>query len=142
MRNDTILLTERSEVKPVLERLKKRAKALKTEITALYYAGRNPATPLFAKMLVVVTVAYALSPIDLIPDFIPVLGYLDDLIILPCLILLAIKMIPNEILSESRTLAEQQPLLLPRNWVAATIFIFIWLGLAVLLVYAAVKQKW
>ena len=73
-----------------LAELKKRARHLKTETFALYLAARDPRTPWYAKLLVASIVAYALSPIDLIPDFIPVIGYLDDLILIPFLINLAI----------------------------------------------------
>jgi uncharacterized membrane protein YkvA (DUF1232 family) len=77
-------------------RLKERAKQLKTDIPALYLSLKCADTPIIAKILAGITVLYALSPIDLIPDFIPVLGYLDDLILLPALIALTIKFIPKE----------------------------------------------
>jgi uncharacterized membrane protein YkvA (DUF1232 family) len=74
--------------------LKERAKQLKTDIPAVFIAIRKKETPALAKITAGVTVAYALSPIDLIPDFIPVLGYLDDLIVLPALVALTVKLIP------------------------------------------------
>lgn len=82
--------------------LKEKAKTLKLDIPALCIAMKRSDTPITAKILAGMTVGYALSPIDLIPDFIPVLGLLDDLIILPLLIMLTVKMIPQEILDECR----------------------------------------
>jgi uncharacterized membrane protein YkvA (DUF1232 family) len=84
-----------------------RAHLLKREAIALYFAGRDPRTPLLAKLFVLAIVAYAVSPIDLIPDFIPVLGYLDELILLPIAIALAIRMIPPAVMSEARDKAAQ-----------------------------------
>jgi uncharacterized membrane protein YkvA (DUF1232 family) len=89
-----------------VERWKKRVRVLKTEIQALFLARRDPRVPRRAKIIVVLVTAYALSPIDLIPDFIPLLGYLDDLIILPLGILLAVKMIPPEVMRDCRLKAE------------------------------------
>ena len=89
----------------VIASLKAWARRLKSEITALYLAARHPATPWYAKALVIAIVAYALSPIDLIPDFIPVLGFLDELVLLPLAIALAVKLIPSQVLVECRTRA-------------------------------------
>ena len=86
-------------------KLKTRARALKQETNAVFLAAKDPRTPWYAKGLVLLVVAYALSPIDLIPDFIPILGYLDDLIIVPGGIWLAIRMIPPEVLMEARQTA-------------------------------------
>ena len=85
---------------------KERAKQLKSDIPAIFLAFKDKDTPIIAKILAAVTVAYALSPIDLIPDFIPVLGYLDDLIVLPALAALTIKLIPKEKFEECRIKAE------------------------------------
>ena len=117
----------------LFENLKQRAQHLKAETFALYLAARDPRTPWYAKLLVAGIVAYALSPIDLIPDFIPVIGYLDDLILLPLGILWAIKLIPPAVLTECRAraltdLAQRKPV----SWVAATVIIGIWIGLSVL----------
>lgn len=120
--------------------LKTNAKKLKKEIVAIYYAYRNPGTNIFPKLLILFTLGYALSPIDLIPDFIPVLGYLDDLIILPGLIALSIKLIPHDIWAESRELAENKPLQLRKNWLFAIFFILIWIGLASAVIISIVKQ--
>ena len=86
----------------LLIKLKHRARALKVEVFALYLAARDPRTPWCARILVAGIVAYAISPIDLVPDFVPVLGYLDDLILIPMAISLALKLIPGSVLSECR----------------------------------------
>jgi uncharacterized membrane protein YkvA (DUF1232 family) len=86
---------------------KKQARALKIQVLALYYAYRDPRTPWYARIFTGFIVAYAFSPIDLIPDFIPVLGYLDDLVIVPLGVLLALKMIPAQVMAECRAKAEQ-----------------------------------
>ena len=117
----------------LFKNLKQRAQQLKAETYALYLAARDPRTPWYAKLLVAGIVAYALSPIDLIPDFIPVIGYLDDLILLPLGILWAIKLIPPTVLTECRAraetyLAQRKPV----SWVAATVIIGIWIGLTTL----------
>lgn len=85
-----------------LNNLKQKAKALKNEIIALSLSFKHKKTPWQAKVMIGLTISYALSPIDLIPDFIPVIGYLDDLIILPFMILISIKMIPAEVMEECR----------------------------------------
>ena len=98
----------------------------------MYLAARDPRTPWYAKLLVAGIVAYAFSPIDLIPDFVPVLGYLDDLILIPLGIALAIKLVPQPVLAECRTRAQE---ILkngtPVSWVAGVVIIVIWLILAV-----------
>lgn len=86
--------------------LKERAKKLKTDIPAIFLALKDKETPLPAKLLAGITVVYALSPIDLMPDFIPVLGYLDDVILLPALVALTIKLIPKEVLEQCREASE------------------------------------
>lgn len=110
----------------MLEQFKARAKSLRREIYALYLAARDPRTPWYAKAVIACVVAYALSPIDLIPDFIPVLGYLDDLLLLPLGIYLALKLIPEEVLADARRLAADTSGRLPKSWHAAVIIIFIW----------------
>lgn len=117
----------------MLERIKNWARKLKTEIYALYIAHQDPRTPLFAKILAICIVGYAFSPIDLIPDFIPVLGFLDDAILLPVGIWLVVKIIPPQVLEESREKARlRQSENKPQNWIAAGFIILIWLSLAVL----------
>jgi len=112
------------------------AAALKREGLVLWFACRDPRTPWYVKGLAMLVVAYALSPIDLIPDFIPVVGFLDELILLPGAIWLVIRLVPQQVLFESRARAQawieaHRPR--PRNWVAAAVIIAIWLGLAWLL---------
>jgi uncharacterized membrane protein YkvA (DUF1232 family) len=111
----------------IIERLKAQAAALKREIFTLYFAARDPRTPWYAKLVVVCVVAYALSPIDLIPDPIPVLGYLDDLLLLPLGIYLALRMIPQEVLAECRAKAGTMNEKLPHNWWAGAVIVLLWL---------------
>ena len=112
---------------------KKRAKDLKRETYALYLAYRDPRVPWYAKVVCACTVGYALSPIDLIPDFVPVLGYLDDLIIVPAGLALAIKLIPDEVMRECRSMAEvKMNQKGPKSYVAAAIIVAIWLCLILL----------
>jgi uncharacterized membrane protein YkvA (DUF1232 family) len=116
-----------------------KSKQVKSEIYALYLAYKNPRTPWYAKVLAALIIGYALSPIDLIPDFIPVVGYLDDLIIVPLGIALLIKIIPRDILEESRAKAQSDILnKKPKNWVAAIIIVLIWL----LAIYLAFSLIW
>jgi len=86
----------------MLERLRSRARALKNEAFAVYLAAKDPRTPWYARALIFFVVAHTFSPIDLIPDFIPILGYLDDLIIIPMGIALAVRLIPPDVLDEAR----------------------------------------
>jgi len=112
----------------MIEQWKHQAGQLKVETYALYLACRDPRVPWYAKAFVAIVVGYAFSPIDLIPDFIPVLGYLDDLVLVPLGITLALRMIPKTVLDECRVNAAE---LLnedkPRNWVAASIIVLVWL---------------
>jgi uncharacterized membrane protein YkvA (DUF1232 family) len=113
---------------PSLTNLRERVRQLKSEIFALYLAARHPETPWYAKVLVAVVVAYALSPIDLIPDFVPLLGYVDDLILIPVGITLAVKMIPPHVLAECRAAARDSKLNVTRgSRVAAAVIVGIWL---------------
>jgi uncharacterized membrane protein YkvA (DUF1232 family) len=111
--------------------LKARAETLKRETYALYLACRDPRVSWPAKLVVALVVAYALSPIDLIPDFIPVLGYLDDLLLIPIGITIALRLIPESILNEhraeaTRLLAEKRP----GSWLGGAMVLAIWLFLA------------
>ena len=117
----------------IITRLKEKALTMKNDLPALYLAWHHPVIPRKAKWLLALTVAYALSPLDLIPDFIPLLGQLDDLIILPLLTAFAIKSIPNEILEECRAMAASAPAKMKKNWLAGSIIIMIWLVLLALL---------
>jgi uncharacterized membrane protein YkvA (DUF1232 family) len=125
----------------VVETWKRRARALKTELHALYLAYRDPRVPWYARLLAAAVVAYAFSPIDLIPDPIPVLGYLDDLVLVPLGIALALRMIPPDVLAECRARAEAVMATgRPTNWVAAAVIVGIWLllaGISVVLVLGA-----
>ena len=117
----------------MLQNLKKWVGHLKSETYALYLAAHHPKTPWYAKLFVAGVVAYAFSPIDLIPDFVPVLGYLDDLILIPLGIVVAIKLVPPEVLAECRVRAQEAAANgKPVNWVAATVIISIWVLLAAL----------
>jgi uncharacterized membrane protein YkvA (DUF1232 family) len=114
--------------------LRERARHLKAETFALYLAARHTGTPWYAKLLVAAIVAYALSPIDLIPDFVPILGYLDDLVLIPLGVTLAIKMIPPAVMSECRARAwEVMANGKPVSRLAAAVIVLIWLVLVVLL---------
>jgi len=120
----------------LIEKLKATATRLRRELFALYLATRDPRTPWYAKAVVACVVAYALSPIDLIPDFIPVLGYVDDLLLLPLGIYLALKMIPQQVLTESRQRAARTSDRLSKNWVAAAVIVLLWTaGILFLAVY-------
>jgi uncharacterized membrane protein YkvA (DUF1232 family) len=122
-----------------IESWKAKAKQLKNEVHALYLASKEPRTPWFAKVLAALIIGYALSPIDLIPDFIPVLGYLDDLIIVPAGIALLLRMIPKEVMDECREKARSQSRTVkPGTWVAGLIIIFTWL----LAIYVVIRIIW
>lgn len=107
-----------------LKNLKEKARSLKKEINALYLACKNPKTPWYAKAFAALIAGYALSPVDFIPDFIPVLGYLDDLLIIPLGIKLALKMIPPEVMEECRKNADQG---IKKNYFAGFVIILIWI---------------
>ena len=117
----------------MFERLKQRARGLKGDVVTLWFAYRHPQMPLAAKIAAILIVAYAFSPIDLIPDFIPVLGFLDEVILLPAFIWLTLKLIPEAVVVESRIAAQawmdaHRPK--PRNYIAAAIIIALWTGAA------------
>ena len=105
------------------------SRRLKTETYALYLAYRDPGVPWYAKLFAACVVGYAFSPIDLIPDFVPILGYLDDLVLVPLGIALAIKMIPPSVLDDCRQRA-RDTIDKPTNWLAAGTVVSIWLLLA------------
>ncbi len=120
----------------MLASLQARARDLKAETYSLYLAARDPRTPWAARLIVLLTVAYAVSPIDLIPDFVPVLGYLDDLIIVPAGIALALRLIPPQVILDARTQARQQPPgslnalglgIIVLIWIVALILVLAWL---------------
>jgi uncharacterized membrane protein YkvA (DUF1232 family) len=109
---------------------RERARRLKREVYALYYAAKDPRVPWYAKAVAACVVAYAFSPIDLIPDPIPVLGYLDDLVLLPLGIALVLRLIPADVLEDCRRRAEERETR-PVSWIAAGVIIAIWVALAV-----------
>lgn len=114
-----------------LAKLKQRARALKAETYALYFAARHPHTPWYAKLMALLVVAYAFSPVDLVPDFVPALGYLDDLILIPLGIALTLRLVPEEVMRECRVHAEtlrQKPV----NWVAGALIVLVWIALSTL----------
>ena len=117
--------------------LKRWAALLKGELLTVFYAARDPEAPWLARLVAIAVAAYALSPIDLIPDFIPVLGYVDDLILLPAAIYLALKLIPREVLEDGRARAvewiDARPPATLARYIAAGIIVLIWLTLAGLL---------
>jgi len=118
-------------------KLKERAKQLKTDIPAVFLCLKSKDTPFFAKILAGLTIGYALSPIDLIPDFIPVLGYLDDLIILPALIVLTIRCIPKDTFDRFRKEAgEMWKNGKPKKWYFAIPIVLVWLAVVWLILRA------
>lgn len=115
---------------------------LKSETFALYLAARHPRTPWYAKLFVAGIVAYALSPIDLIPDFIPVLGLVDDLLVLPLGIALAVKLVPSEVLAECRARAAQAiEHGKPVSRIAAIVIVAIWVAVVTLLILWATRRS-
>ena len=117
--------------------LKERAKKLKRDVPAVFLALKDRETPLFAKIMAAVTVAYALSPIDLIPDFIPILGVLDDVILLPVLIVITVRLIPVHVLERCRAQSEGMwKDGKPKKWVYAIPIVLIWLVIIAFLMKA------
>lgn len=114
---------------PVFERMRQWAQTLRRDVLALYLAARDPRVPWYAKAVAACVAVYALSPIDLIPDVIPILGYLDDLVIVPLGIWLAIRLVPPSLLEEHRQAAMTRYQQRPRSWVGAAIILGLW-GLA------------
>ena len=123
----------------MFESVKHWAQRIKRDVVAVYFAARDPATPWPVRVLALAVAAYALSPIDLIPDFIPVLGYLDDLIIVPLGLMAVIRLLPPEVLATSRAKASAV-LERPRSRVAAAVIVLVWLLGAALL--AGLMVRW
>lgn len=124
----------------MIDALKSWAKTLKRDIVALWLAARDPRTPVMAKIAAGCVAAYALSPIDLIPDFIPVLGYLDDLLLVPFGIWVAIKLIPPALMAELRERASAQAR--PSSPTAAAIVVGLWLLVAALVGVLVWRSGW
>ena len=115
------------------QRLRNWARLLKAETVVLWFCCKHPGTPLTAKILATAVVAYALSPIDLIPDFIPVIGHLDDLILVPLGIYIALRLIPEHVIAQSRQKAEvwnAEKKRTLRNYFAAALILLVWIALA------------
>ena len=113
------------------QRIRNWARQLKAETVVLWFCCKHPATPLAAKILATVVVAYALSPIDLIPDFIPIIGYLDDVILIPIGIYFTLKLIPQPVIDECRLKAQDwmdRQLAKPRSYIAAAVIIILWIA--------------
>lgn len=113
----------------MLTSLKAQATRLKQHTLTVYFAARDPRTPFFVRALAVFVAAYALSPIDLIPDFIPVIGYLDDLLLVPLGLALVVRLTPPEVLESARAQA-QQATSKPISYTAAAFFVALWLVVA------------
>ena len=128
----------------MLERLKSRARELKNEAFAVYFAAKDPRTPWYAKALIFFVVAHTFSPIDLIPDFIPILGYLDDLIITPGGLWLAVKLIPAEALEEARgkvasgAWSERSRRL---GYVGMIVIVMVWIVILIGVIYLIIKAR-
>lgn len=118
----------------MLKKLQDRVRKLKNDIYIIALAIKDPRVPLLARILTVITIAYMLSPIDLIPDFIPVLGLLDDIIILPALIIIIIKLIPSPVIEEYRKKVTSGALIGSKSkWIAMILIICVWIGTAAIL---------
>jgi uncharacterized membrane protein YkvA (DUF1232 family) len=121
-----------------LGKLNEWARSLKRQSLALYYAARDPRTPWYAKLIAAAIVAYALSPIDLIPDFIPVLGLLDDLLLLPAAIWIVVRLVPKVVLDDARERADAT-LEQPTSRTAAVVIVVIWIACAAALAWWAAR---
>jgi uncharacterized membrane protein YkvA (DUF1232 family) len=138
MRDESSLF--KRNLSALLEAWKAHARAIKTQVYALYLAYRDPRTPWYARLFAACVAAYAFSPIDLIPDPIPILGYLDDLVLVPLGIWLALKMIPTDVMKDCQARAQAELAAgKPVNWVAGIIVIAIWIGLAALAVVLVLR---
>ena len=113
--------------------------SIKKSLKMLYFALKDEKLPLLPRVLIILALGYALSPIDLIPDFIPVLGYIDDMVIVPFLMGLAIKFIPQEIFERAKEQAEKEKIELRKNYFAASLFIIIWIIVVVFIIRMIIK---
>ncbi len=126
----------RGMVPPMFAKLKAWAAELKRDARALWLAYRDPRTPWYAKAVAAAVAVYAFSPIDLIPDFIPVLGYLDDLLLVPLGVALALRLVPAEVMAECRERADRELLEKPRSMVGAVVVVAIWVALVAIVAFA------
>jgi len=122
----------------MLRRLRERGRALKCDVVAVWLASRDPRVPWYTRALAIAVAGYALSPIDLIPDFVPVLGYVDDAIVLPLGVLLMVRLIPREIMAEHRASAARL-VDLPRSKTASVIIAVIWLSITAISAWFAYR---
>lgn len=111
---------------------------MRRNICALYLARRDPRIPWYARLFAAALLAYALSPIDLIPDFIPVLGYVDDLIVIPVGVILLVKMLPPQLLDEYRAKAESAEFMIAKSWAGAIMIVAVWIS-AIAIAFWAVR---
>ena len=125
----------------MLESWKRRARSVRRDIRALYLARRDPRIPWYARLLAVAIVAYALSPIDLIPDFIPFLGYLDDLMLVPIGVVLLVKLIPPGVLDEYRIKAGESDFVIAKSRAAAIFIVALWVCGTVLAFYFLCRHR-
>lgn len=124
----------------MLKKLKEQVKLLKAELSVLLVAYKDPRTPIFPKLIIGFTIGYMLSPIDLIPDFIPVLGLLDDLILVPLLIKLSIRLIPAEVVLDARLFVANNPKGARKsNWIFGLMIVAIWL-LSAAAIYSSLRH--
>jgi uncharacterized membrane protein YkvA (DUF1232 family) len=123
-----------------LDTWKRRTQEIKVEAHAVYLASKDPRVPWHAKLLALFVIGYLFSPIDLIPDFIPVGGYLDDLLIVPAGLLIVMKLIPQEVLAEHREAARATALEKKPNWVAAGVIVAIWVVFLLLSVHFIIHR--
>jgi uncharacterized membrane protein YkvA (DUF1232 family) len=131
------------EKNSVFQRIRQKADGLKADVLAVWFAYRDSRTPWYAKVWLALVAGYAFSPIDLIPDFIPVLGYLDDLILLPLGIFIAIKLVPKDVMDESRIKANdwlEQRRQNPRSLKVTILIILVWIAVLVVLLRYLLKR--
>ena len=132
-----------ANIHSLLTELRSRAQALKVETLALYLVARDPRVPWYARVFVATVVAYALSPIDLSPDFVPVFGYLDDLILVPLGLALALRMVPPDVLEECRARAHAELAgARPTSRAAMLAIVGVWLASAALAIWLTVRAFW
>jgi len=134
----------RKTSKLLWEKIKQSSQVLKNQVYALYFASRDKRTPWYAKALAILVVAYTVSPIDLVPDFIPVVGYLDDLILIPAGVALTLKLIPPEVMAEAVERAQKAEAVGGTSkWIGILIIVMVWiigLGILALIVVELVKM--
>jgi len=129
-----------SRALPIVESWKERARELRLDAHVVYSASKDPRMPWYVKLIAALVVGYLFSPIDLIPDFIPVLGYMDDLVIVPLGLLLVVKLIPEDVLAEHREAARARKDV-PKKWRAAAAIVTVWTLLATLVLFYVLTRS-